>query len=109
MTSISADKNSGLIRLLSANLDREVLHVLNLHKAPVQHIKVLNLSLARCVRFRRSHAAQYNDRYGYCISTDDKGDIEYWSSEGEHGFPEDSVKFEFKTDTDLWELVKVCT
>lgn len=41
------------------------------------------------------------------MSADKKGIVEYWSGpKGDYGFPK-NVSWEYKTDTDLFEFMKV--
>ena len=51
---------------------------------------------------------QYNPVYDVAVSSDKAGMVEYWSGQ-ELGFkfPSKQLKFEYKTDTDLFEFVKV--
>ena len=51
--------------------------------------------------------SQYNSVYDVAISGDQSGMLEYWAGPAQdYGFPK-SVKFEYKTDTDLYEFIKV--
>ena len=50
---------------------------------------------------------QYNEVYDVSISCDTAGMIEYWAGQKrDFGFPK-NLKFEYKTDTDLFEFVAV--
>ena len=50
---------------------------------------------------------QYNSVYDVVVSGDQAGMLEYWSGPShDYTFPK-TVKFEYKTDTDLYEFVKV--
>ena len=51
---------------------------------------------------------QYNPSFDIALSADKAGMIEYWTGQ-EFGFqfPTKHIKFEFKTDTDLFEFVMV--
>lgn len=51
---------------------------------------------------------KYNQVLDSMISADDKGIIEYWNP-ATLKFPEDEVKFKYKSDTDLFEIVKCKT
>ena len=52
---------------------------------------------------------QYNPVYDVVVSTDKAGMVEYWSGlKNDCNFPK-NVKFEFKTDTDLFEFIMVGT
>lgn len=83
-----AEKESGVIKIYDGSGSNEPIHTLDkLHGKPVTAIK-------------------YNSVHNIAISTDSQGMIELWSGqEGGYKFP-DSVKFKFKTDTDLYELAK---
>jgi len=41
------------------------------------------------------------------VSADSHGVIEYWDMSG--NFPKDSLKFKFKTETDLYDIAKVAS
>lgn len=60
-----------------------------IHKAPIVEMK-------------------YNHNKNTVISVDSAGMIEYWDAtvKEEHQFPQDRVKFSFKTQTDLYDLMK---
>ena len=50
---------------------------------------------------------QYNEVYDCAISCDTAGMLEYWAGQKrDFGFPK-NLKFEYKTDTDLFEFVAV--
>ena len=52
---------------------------------------------------------QYNSVYDVVVSGDQSGMLEYWAGPAQdYGFPK-VVKFEYKTDTDLYEFAKVST
>ena len=52
-------------------------------------------------------SVQYNACYDVVVSGDESGMLEYWSGPvGSYCFPH-NVKFEYKTDTDLYEFLKV--
>lgn len=51
---------------------------------------------------------KYNQVLDSMISADDKGIIEYWNPDTLK-FPENEVKFKYKSDTDLFEIVKCKT
>jgi hypothetical protein len=84
-----SDLNSGVIRIYS---DDQQSHTeeLTFHSHPVRSMDL--------------HVST-----GVVISTDSRGMIEYWSSLT-FLFPERSVgiRFQMKTETDLYELAKVC-
>ncbi|XP_078488585.1 peptidylprolyl isomerase domain and WD repeat-containing protein 1 [Ciona intestinalis] len=51
---------------------------------------------------------KYNPVFKTAISSDKQGMLEYWSGqEDDYTFPKSAVKFEFKTDTDLYELARL--
>ncbi|XP_059175917.1 peptidylprolyl isomerase domain and WD repeat-containing protein 1-like [Physella acuta] len=48
----------------------------------------------------------YNHILEFAVSTDKKGMVEYWSGpKNDYGFPR-NLKWEFKTDTDLYDFIK---
>ncbi|CAM6084521.1 unnamed protein product [Calypogeia fissa] len=53
-------------------------------------------------------AMRYNPIYDIVLSTDTKGLLEYWSPDSLL-FPDHSVQFKFKTETDLYSLAKAKT
>ena len=73
-----------------ANGDQTPVHTLELHRASV-----------RCVK--------YNAAKRCCISSDDRGVIEYWSPATYEAPAADEVEFRFKLDTDLYALAKAKT
>ena len=73
-----------------ANGDQTPVHTLELHRAAV-----------RCVK--------YNAAKRCCISSDDRGVIEYWSPATYEAPAADEVEFRFKLDTDLYALAKAKT
>lgn len=46
-----------------------------------------------------------NDPYETVVSIDSKGLVEYWSA-NDYEFPASTVKYAYKTDTDLYEFAK---
>jgi peptidylprolyl isomerase domain and WD repeat-containing protein 1 len=46
-----------------------------------------------------------NESFETVVSVDAKGIVEYWST-NDFAFPASTVKFAFKTDTDLYEFAK---
>uniref|UniRef100_H2YC11 peptidylprolyl isomerase n=1 Tax=Ciona savignyi TaxID=51511 RepID=H2YC11_CIOSA len=67
----------------------EVIHTLKIHSAEVTAIR-------------------YNPKFRAAISGDAQGMLEYWGGqENDFKFPKSTLKFEFKTDTDLYELAKL--
>mgnify|MGYP001143034668 FL=1 len=87
----SADKESGNIYLYSINPKIEEgkpvpLHTLSLHSSPVKLMK-------------------FNFVNDTVVSIDEAGLIEYWSPVT-YNMP-DTIRFEYKTDTDLYEFAKV--
>ena len=51
---------------------------------------------------------QYNPVYDIALSSDKAGMIEYWSGQKlGYKFPAKQLKFQYKTDTDLFEFVMV--
>ncbi|VDM56400.1 unnamed protein product [Angiostrongylus costaricensis] len=85
------DGDSGKIFIVDGKGNGSVLHTLdNLHHAPVLQI-------------------EYNHVTDIVISVDDTGMIEYWTGARKgYKFP-DNVKWRYKTDTDLYEFVKMKT
>ncbi|KAE9415276.1 hypothetical protein Angca_008434, partial [Angiostrongylus cantonensis] len=85
------DGDSGKIFIVDGKGNGNVLHTLdNLHHAPVLQI-------------------EYNHVTDIVISVDDTGMIEYWTGAKKgYKFP-DNVKWRYKTDTDLYEFVKMKT
>ncbi|KAL0585602.1 hypothetical protein ABG067_004744 [Albugo candida] len=83
-----SDKTGSWIRIYQADqATHEPIHTIDkLHTAPV-------LLLG------------YNAVYDCTISCDAKGHIEYWNAET-FNFPEDSLAFKYKGETDLYELAK---
>jgi peptidylprolyl isomerase domain and WD repeat-containing protein 1 len=61
-------------------------HVIRIHSAPVRLMKS-------------------NESFETVVSVDAKGIVEYWST-NDFAFPASTVKFAFKTDTDLYEFAK---
>lgn len=49
-----------------------------------------------------------NDAFEAVVSVDGKGMVEYWSA-NDFAFPSSTVKFAYKTDTDLYEFAKCKT
>lgn len=84
-----SDANSGRIHVLDANGSNQPIHCFDsLHQRPVT-------------------VMQYSPVYDVAISMDEMGMVEYWSgAKNAFEFPK-SVKFEYKTDTDLYEFCKV--
>ncbi|MFH4976620.1 hypothetical protein AB6A40_003329 [Gnathostoma spinigerum] len=84
-----ADANSGKILIFDGKGENVPIAVLDkLHSKPVQIL-------------------QYNPVYDCAISIDDMGMIEYWSGpKHEYSFPT-SVQWKYKTDTDLYEFLKM--
>ena len=51
---------------------------------------------------------QYNAVFETIVSVDNSGMLEYWTGpKGDYKFPK-NVEWVYKTDTDLYEFVKVC-
>ncbi|CAG9530922.1 unnamed protein product [Cercopithifilaria johnstoni] len=84
-----SDSGSGKIYIYDGKGDDKPIHVLDkIHSNPVKFI-------------------EYNPNFDCAISVDVKGMLEYWSGpKREYQFP-DNVKWSYKTDTDLYEFVKV--
>nr|CAB3265122.1 peptidylprolyl isomerase domain and WD repeat-containing protein 1 [Phallusia mammillata] len=87
-----AKKDSNTIYVYDGRGGSEPFHVIEgIHSAPVTHI---------C----------FNHVYKVGISADKKGMMEYWGGqENGFSFPKNIVSFKFKTDTDLYELIKCQT
>jgi peptidylprolyl isomerase domain and WD repeat-containing protein 1 len=84
-----ADAGSSSIFIFkSLEGSQEPLHEIKLHSSPV-------VSMAL-------------NKYGVIVSADQRGMIEYWDSET-LDFPTNKVQFQMKTETDLYDLVKVKT
>ena len=50
---------------------------------------------------------KFNPVYDVAVSCDEAGMVEYWSGQKkDYKFP-NNLKFEFKTDTDLFEFIAV--
>ncbi|VDN95041.1 unnamed protein product [Brugia pahangi] len=84
-----SDSDSGKIYIYDGKGDDRPIHVLDkIHSNSVKFI-------------------EYNLHFDCAISVDTKGMLEYWSGpKREYQFP-DNVKWTYKTDTDLYEFVKV--
>ncbi|KAJ1503881.1 hypothetical protein HMI55_002279 [Coelomomyces lativittatus] len=82
-----SDSNSGEIHLLDGKGSGEILHTVQLHKSPVIVLK-------------------YNDLYNTVISIDQSGRMEYWVPEPPFPLPYASIKWEYKSDTDLFTFQK---
>ena len=80
------DRESGVIRIFDSLGAGDVLREVAIHKTPV-----------RSLRFSAKYAA--------VISTDTAGMLEMWSVE-DYASPPRTVSFRFKSDSDLYELVK---
>ena len=51
---------------------------------------------------------QYNPQLEIAVSADKKGMVEFWTGpKQDYTFPR-RLKWEYKTDTDLYEFAKVC-
>ena len=85
-----SDANSGTIYIFDGRGATTPIHVLDkLHTKPV-------------------YLMEYNTVLDIMVSIDEMGMLEYWSgSKSNYEFPS-NVSWEFKTDTDLYEFVKVC-
>ncbi|XP_020087991.1 peptidyl-prolyl cis-trans isomerase CYP71 isoform X2 [Ananas comosus] len=85
-----SDRNSCFVHIYDAHSgSNEPITSREIHMGPVKVMK-------------------YNPVYDVVISADAKGILEYWSPLTLN-FPENSVNFKFKTDTNLFELVKCKT
>ncbi|VDK79317.1 unnamed protein product [Litomosoides sigmodontis] len=84
-----SDSESGKIYIYDGKGEDKPIYVLEkIHSNPVKFI-------------------EYNPHFECAISVDTKGMLEYWSGpKREYQFP-DNVKWTYKTDTDLYEFVKV--
>ncbi|VDK31508.1 unnamed protein product [Gongylonema pulchrum] len=84
-----SDSESGKIFIYDGKGEDKSLHVLDkLHSKPIKLI-------------------EYNSRFDCVISVDVMGMLEYWSGpKCDYEFPS-NVKWKYKTDTDLYEFVKV--
>uniref|UniRef100_A0A914CWE9 peptidylprolyl isomerase n=1 Tax=Acrobeloides nanus TaxID=290746 RepID=A0A914CWE9_9BILA len=84
-----SDANSGTIYIFDGRGANTPIHVLDkLHSKPV-------------------YLMEYNTVFDIMVSIDDMGMLEYWSgSKSNYEFPS-NVSWEFKTDTDLYEFVKL--
>lgn len=80
------DRESGTIRIFDSLGPGDVLRELSMHKSPVR-------------------ALRFNSKFGAVVSTDAAGMMEMWSVE-DYASPPRTVSFRFKSDTDLYELVK---
>jgi len=80
------DKQSPNIYIYDANGNETPIYTSTIHKAPV-------------------HILKYNEIFDTVISADQKGVIEYWSASN-YSFPVDTVQFQYKTDTNLYEFAK---
>lgn len=49
---------------------------------------------------------KYNDHFDCAVSVDQKGIVEYWQPNPSFSLPQHSIKWQYKTDTDLYEFVK---
>ncbi|KAK3736527.1 hypothetical protein QZH41_004420 [Actinostola sp. cb2023] len=88
LVTTSADEESGVIHIYDGRGTYTPLHSLKLHSTNVTVIR-------------------YNPVYDIAISTDKAGMVEYWTGlKKDCTFPK-NLNFEFKTDTDLFELVKL--
>lgn len=83
-----SDKMDGAIRIYKADgASDQPTKTLNIHYAPVT-------------------AIEYNPVFDVTISSDESGMLEYWGGvDIDFDFPK-NVNFEYKTDTDLYELAK---
>ncbi|XP_066912739.1 peptidylprolyl isomerase domain and WD repeat-containing protein 1-like [Clytia hemisphaerica] len=85
-----AEKEGNLINIYDGRGVNTPIHVLKHHTKPVT-----------CIR--------YNPSFDVAVSCDQAGMVEYWSGQKkDFGFPK-CVKFEYKTDTDLFEFVAAKT
>lgn len=81
-----ADKDQPRILIYDGRGENTPIHCLTLHQKPVVTIR-------------------FNAVFDTVISVDRAGILEYWhGATGDYQFPEKVVKFEFKTDTDLFEF-----
>ncbi|XP_076800804.1 peptidylprolyl isomerase domain and WD repeat-containing protein 1-like [Clavelina lepadiformis] len=84
-----AEVGKGTIRIYDGKGNSDPVHTINnLHGAEIT-----------CIKF--------NQVFKVAISSDKLGMLEYWTGQDKnYKFPEDTVKFKYKTDTDLYELAK---
>uniref|UniRef100_H2YC14 peptidylprolyl isomerase n=1 Tax=Ciona savignyi TaxID=51511 RepID=H2YC14_CIOSA len=82
-----SEQGKGEIFIYDGRGGGEVIHTLKIHSAEVTAIR-------------------YNPKFRAAISGDAQGMLEYWG-ENDFKFPKSTLKFEFKTDTDLYELAKL--
>uniref|UniRef100_H2YC10 peptidylprolyl isomerase n=1 Tax=Ciona savignyi TaxID=51511 RepID=H2YC10_CIOSA len=84
-----SEQGKGEIFIYDGRGGGEVIHTLKIHSAEVTAIR-------------------YNPKFRAAISGDAQGMLEYWGGqENDFKFPKSTLKFEFKTDTDLYELAKL--
>ena len=81
-----SEAESGKIHLFKTNGSTSPFHTLELHGSPVKHIA-------------------YNAPHNACLSVDEAGMIEYWAESDPYAHPK-TVKFNYKSETDLYELAK---
>ena len=84
-----ADSSGKIFIYDTASASSEPVKILETHRSAVRVMK-------------------YNPTKQVVISADDKGVIEYWSPV-DYEFPQESVSFRFKLDTDLFSLAKAKT
>ncbi|XP_065674535.1 peptidylprolyl isomerase domain and WD repeat-containing protein 1 isoform X2 [Hydra vulgaris] len=63
------------------------------------------LLTTQSIHFKPITAMKYNPVYDVMISADESGMLEYWSGQKQDFLFPKNVKFEFKTDTDLFHFV----
>nr|XP_002736396.1 PREDICTED: peptidylprolyl isomerase domain and WD repeat-containing protein 1-like [Saccoglossus kowalevskii] len=87
-----SEKDSGVIHVYDGKGDGTPIHTIDkLHSKNVVLI-------------------EYNPVYDVVISADSSGMLEYWAGpKQDFTFPKKTVKFQFKTDTDLYEFAKCKT
>ncbi|CAI4232933.1 unnamed protein product [Auanema sp. JU1783] len=87
---ISNSENGNVVVVDGKGTSEPLAEVSKLHSAPVRIMA-------------------YNSQYDIVVSVDERGMIEYWSGvKKECAFP-DNIGWKYKTDTDLYEYVKVKT
>lgn len=99
-----ADASSGVIRIFDGKGLATAIHTLDkTHAKPVRFIEVrMPTFLAGTREF-----LQYNAVLDVVVSVDVSGMIEYWMGpRGDYQFP-NYLDWQYKTDTDLYEFLKV--
>jgi len=75
---------------LGSEVSAEPLYTVSVHSAPVRTLA-------------------YNPAYDCCVSSDERGLIEYWSARAPFDLPADRLQFRYKSETDLYEFAKCQT